>query len=101
MFCEYECGPGPSQGPQSRKSQADASILQEEAMLAPDSAITQLLAHVRSFFPSLPGSGVARAVPGESLWFWGTGYQSWRSGGKRVLFHGLSGRWKGQGWNED
>lgn len=79
----------------------DSSILQEEAMLAPDTAMSQLLNHVRSFFPSLPGSGVARAVPGESLWYWGAGYRSWRSGGRRVLFHGLSGRWKGQGWNED
>ncbi|BEI81831.1 hypothetical protein CcaverHIS002_0209910 [Cutaneotrichosporon cavernicola] len=79
----------------------DVLILQEEAMLAPDTAIQQLLTHVRSFFPSLPGSGAARSVPGESLWYWGTGYRSWRSGGRRVLFHGLSGRWKGQGWNED
>lgn len=79
----------------------DVLILQEEAMLAPESAMQSLLTHVRSFFPSLPGSGVARAVPGKSLWYWGIGYRSWRSGGRRVLFHGLSGRWKGQGWNED
>ncbi|CAK9785603.1 hypothetical protein CC85DRAFT_272488 [Cutaneotrichosporon oleaginosum] len=79
----------------------DVLVLQEGAMLAPESAMQRLLYHVRTFFPSLPGSGAARVVPGESLWYWGTGYRSWRSGGRRVLYRGQGGRWKGQGWNDD
>lgn len=79
---------------------ADVRILQEEAMLAPDVAINQMLMYVRSFFPNLPGSGVAEEVEGASMWYWGTGYRSWRSGGVQVVYHGLNGRWKGQGWND-
>lgn len=64
-------------------------ILQEGALNAPESAIARLLTHLQRFFPSLPGSGIAQAVPGSSLWYWGLGYRSWRNGGPHVVFHSL------------
>ncbi|KAL1413291.1 hypothetical protein Q8F55_001047 [Vanrija albida] len=65
----------------------DVLILQEQAYNAPESAMRSLLSHVQQFFPLLPGSGFAKAVKGYSLWYWGTGYESLRSGGTQVVYY--------------
>ncbi|RXK35960.1 hypothetical protein M231_06783 [Tremella mesenterica] len=65
----------------------DVLILQNEAFNAPDEAFAGLIARAKSL----------SEVEGDP-WVYGTGWESWRSGGKMVLYHGLRGSWKGQGW---
>ncbi|KAL7419147.1 hypothetical protein Q5752_005983 [Cryptotrichosporon argae] len=67
----------------------DILILQEEALVAPTKALERLMKHVRDVLSRSSGD----------VWYWGAGWESWRSGGPMVLHHGLAGRWKGQGWN--
>ncbi|WWC94993.1 hypothetical protein V866_001845 [Kwoniella sp. B9012] len=68
----------------------DVLILQEEAWHAPDKAIRQLLFHVRSL-------GYDLLEKGQDPWLFGSGWESWQSGGKKVSYHGLTGIWKGKG----
>ncbi|OCF61405.1 hypothetical protein L486_01053 [Kwoniella mangroviensis CBS 10435] len=67
----------------------DVLILQEEAWHAPDKAIRQLLSRVRSL-------GYDLLEKGQDPWLFGSGWENWQSGGKKVSYHGLTGIWKGK-----
>ncbi|WVW86281.1 hypothetical protein I302_108323 [Kwoniella bestiolae CBS 10118] len=66
----------------------DVLILQEEAWHAPDKAIARLISHVDSLGSSLAGK--------KDPWIFGSGWESWQNGGKKVSYHGLTGIWKGK-----
>jgi hypothetical protein len=50
--------------------------------MTPDTAFFRFLQHVKAIF---------EAKEGGDPWYYGLGYDSWRSGGRVVARHGLQG----------
>lgn len=92
LLVRYGVTPDKLRGIRGPVRVGDVLILQEGAFQAPEFAIDRMIEYIRQYFPMLPGSGSVKYIPGENLWYWGAGYETWKTGGRQLVFHGLSDR---------
>lgn len=92
LLVRYGVTPDQLRGMRGPVRVGDVLILQEGAFQAPEPVIDRMIEYIRQYFPMLPGSGSVKYIPGENLWYWGAGYETWKTGGRQLVFHGLSER---------